>query len=184
MKDCDLITCIRERREIEPAKISLQKLLEQANMKNYLKICSNRIADARLIDGKEVEIDFANFPNLSLGQNGIINCIDILSGYIDKDKIKQISGELKRENEARELMNRQIRLLRLMKRGDLINFIKIPEKLIKEKEIKNLPYIQILCREELKSRSLCNMIKIIFKNYTTRLYISIRCARLVSLIKT
>lgn len=184
MNNYDLISFVRERKEVEPAKISLQKFLESVNMENYLKVCSNRITDAQLIDGEEVEIDFINFPNLSLTQIGIMTCLDILSGYIDEDEIKKILEALKNENETRELMNQQIRLLRAIKKADLINFIKKPEQFIGEKEIKNLVDIQTLCREELKSRNLINRVKIFFKDHIMRLYVSIRYARLISLMKS
>lgn len=182
----NLIPFIKKRKNVDIAQVKLETILELDNMGQYLSICSDRIADASLIDGKDISIDFFNFPNLNLTEDGIMLCSEILLGYIKHDTLMNIWKYTKSENKIRELMNNQLSLLRRMTGKDLRNFIKNPEKFLQAIDTMDddiLKKIIEQCKAELESRNLFNRIKIWFINYSRELYVRVRYAELISALR-
>lgn len=80
---------IKTREPLEAPLLSLGLILKTGGIKaaGYLGMCSDRIAEADLIDGEDVRIDFMNFPDLLLSADGLRECRNILENYVSKDII-------------------------------------------------------------------------------------------------
>lgn len=80
-----MMEAIRQRKDLTPALISLRKLLASADMEHYLDLCSNRLAEEKMIDGENVEINFSDFPDLLFNSDGFFECRHILENYLSAD---------------------------------------------------------------------------------------------------
>lgn len=80
---------IKTREPLETPFLSLGLILKTGSIEaeGYLGMCSDRIAEADLIDEEDVRIDFINFPDLLLSADGVRECRNILENYVSKDII-------------------------------------------------------------------------------------------------
>lgn len=58
MKNEDKVLCaIKRRKDLDPVRISLRKLLASSGMEGYLSLCSDRLAENEKIDGEDTQIN-------------------------------------------------------------------------------------------------------------------------------
>lgn len=79
-----VLTAIKKREDLERPTVSVIKLLDLGKNVIYSNLCCNRIADAELIDGQDVQIDFLNFPDIKLTVEGMLISKEILRCYISE----------------------------------------------------------------------------------------------------
>ena len=123
MKSKDrIITAIRSRKDLEPVKISLRKLLASGGMEHYLDLCSDRLADELMIDGEETAFNFADFPDILFTGDGFFDCRHILENYLPLDTLAD-TWQLLRETERKNReINRMAADFRKMKLLDLMKY--------------------------------------------------------------
>lgn len=102
MKSKDrMIRAIRNRKDLEPVRISLKKLLEKGDMGNYLNLCSDRLAEELKIDGEDTQINFVDFPDILFTPDGFFDCRHVLENYLPFDMLSdtwQLLIEAEQEN--------------------------------------------------------------------------------------
>lgn len=115
------LEAIRSRKDLEPVKISLRKLLASGNMEHYLNLCADRLAEELKIDGEDTAFNFADFPDILFTSDGFFDCRHILENYLPFDTLAdawQLLIKAERENSEINRMAadfRKIKLLDLMK---------------------------------------------------------------------
>lgn len=187
MKSKDrMIRAIRNRKDLEPVKISLKKLLEKGGMGNYLNLCSDRLAEELKIDGEDTQINFVDFPDILFTPDGFFDCRHVLENYLPFDMLAdtwQLLIEAEQEN--REI-NRMAADFRKLKLRDLLKYyIKWQSQETKddsEQEAK-----QLVCQWiewELWSRSLFSGIWRKAKEALTQLYVNVKYKRLFDIMRT
>lgn len=117
-----MIEAIRSRGDMVPSLVSLKRLLEKGGMGHYLDLCADRLAENEMIDGKEVEINFADFPDILFTSEGIFDCRHVLENYLPMDMLMDAWQSL-RDAERRDVeINglaagfREMKLRELLKR--------------------------------------------------------------------
>lgn len=105
---------LQNRKEIPEELISIEKLLNHYQMQDYLNVCTNRIADAGLIDMKHVLMDFDHIGNLAVDFIGLMRCEEILKGYIPEEHFDEIAKNLKELNHATSRENGLIKAIQNM----------------------------------------------------------------------
>ena len=116
------LEAIRSRKDLEPVKISLRKLLASGNMEHYLNLCSDRLAENEMIDGIDTSINFADFPDIHFTSDGFFDCRRVLESYLPFDMLAdtwQLLIEAERENEE---VNRMAADFRKLKFRDLLKY--------------------------------------------------------------
>ena len=116
------LEAIRSRKDLEPVKISLRKLLASGNMEHYLNLCSDRLADELMIDGEDTALNFADFPDILFTSDGFFDCRRVLESYLPFDMLAdtwQLLIEAERENEE---VNRMAADFRKLKFRDLLKY--------------------------------------------------------------
>lgn len=116
------LEAIRSRKDLEPVKISLRKLLASGNMEHYLNLCSDRLAENEMIDGIDTSINFADFPDILFTSDGFFDCRRVLESYLPFDMLAdtwQLLIEAERENEE---VNRMAADFRKLKFRDLLKY--------------------------------------------------------------
>ena len=123
MKEKDKLTeAIRSRKDLEPVKISLKKLLASGGMEHYLNLCSDRLADELMIDGEDTAFNFTDFPDILFTSDGFFDCRHILENYLPFDILAdawQLLIKAERENSE---INRMAAYFRKMKLLDLMKY--------------------------------------------------------------
>lgn len=123
MKSKDrMIRAIRSRKDLEPALISLRKLLASGNMEHYLNLCSDRLADELMIDREDTAFNFADYPDILFTSDGFFRCRHILENYLPFNTLAdawQLLIEAEQENSE---INRMAADFRKMKLLDLIKY--------------------------------------------------------------
>lgn len=168
-----------------PVKLSLRKMLAQVGMEQYLSLCSDRIASAMLIDWKDVEIDFLDFPSLIFTPDGLMICSEILEGYLGQDKFMSLWKMARAESDIVEGINIQLSSIRKLKSKVLMDFIKEPKKFIQpdnEMDDSVIEKMKDNFRAELKSRSMINRARILTKDTLMQIYIRVKHARLICVV--
>lgn len=187
MKEKDKLTeAIRSRKDLEPVKISLKKLLASGGMEHYLNLCSDRLADELMIDGEDTAFNFTDFPDILFTSDGFFDCRHILENYLPFDILAdawQLLIKAERENSE---INRMAADFRKMKLLDLMKYyIKWQSHKIKddsEQEAK-----QLVCQWiawEVWSRSLFSGIWRKTKEALLQLYISWKYKGLFDIMRT
>lgn len=110
--DEKVMASIRRREPLCEPFLKISKILETGGMGNYLSLCNDRIADAELIDGEDVRIDFMNFPDMELTAAGVRICRKILECYVSGDIIADAHEALCEEKSARAHINIISQMLR------------------------------------------------------------------------
>lgn len=179
---------IWRRENVPNVSVNLRKLLRQADMEQYLEVCSNRIADAQLLDGENVEIDFLDFPNLLLDVYGITYCYDILKGYINESTLEAYKQYAICEQKIIDGINKQLEILRMYDTKSLISILTI-----RKNKIKTIPDYQKykhLVKEakeqvlrEFLSRTIFNKARLKIKKIWFDVYFNIRHYRLASVFR-
>lgn len=105
---------IKTREPLEPPFLSLGLILKTGGIEaaGYLGMCSDRIAEAELIDGEDVRIDFINFPDLLLSADGVRTCRKILENYVSDNIITDAFETLCDEESIRAEINMMAGMLR------------------------------------------------------------------------
>lgn len=132
--------------------LNLKEAMSENNTESFLRLCSKRIIDANLVDGKMVLIDINHPDNLYITADGLLLCQEILEGYIDEKNIRKYMEDMLS--------------LRSVFRGinDQANYLKRQSKTLlwaiaTDKEMVNVKperreEIKTLVKEELKARSI------------------------------
>lgn len=118
---------IRNREPLCEPFLKLSLILKTGGIETagYLGMCSDRIADAKLIDGEDVMIDFANFPDMELTAAGVRTCQEILRCFVSDEVIADAQEALSRERGTRARVNLISRTLRQMSLWGLVRaFVK------------------------------------------------------------
>ncbi|MDE7246706.1 MAG: hypothetical protein K2N43_02335 [Lachnospiraceae bacterium] len=125
--DGKVIASIRSREPIGEPFLRLSLILKTGGIETdgYLGMCGDRIADAELIDGEDVKIDFINFPDMELTAAGVRRCREILQNYVSEDIIADAHEALCKEKGIRASVNLISQTLRKMRLWGLVRaFIK------------------------------------------------------------
>jgi len=83
-----IMTAIKQRGDLCIPFLTVGKILETAGMGAWTGLCCDRIADAGLIDGTDVCINFLNIPDLEVTAEGLRKCREILECYAPQDILK------------------------------------------------------------------------------------------------
>lgn len=186
MKEDKLTQAIKSRNDIEPARISLRKLLASENMEHYLKLCSDRIAENERIDGANTQINFADFPDLLFNSDGLWDCRHILEDYLPADALMDAWQLLLDEERTNREVNSVAAAFRKMKLRDLLKYY-IKWRSHNTKEVAGQEAKQLVCRwitAELRSRSLFSRIWRKAKGVLTRFYVRVKYRRLFGIMQT
>lgn len=180
------LAAIRGRRDLEPVKISLRKLLASGGMENYLSLCSDRLAENEKIDGQDTQINFADFPDILFTSDGFFDCRHILENYLPFDTLAdawQLLIKAERENSE---INRMAADFRKMKLLDLMKYyIKWQSHETKddsEREAKRLVCQWIAT--EVWSRSFLSGIWRKIKEALVQLYVNVKYKKLFDIMQT
>lgn len=116
------LAAIRGRRDLEPVKISLRKLLASGGMEHYLNLCSDRLAEELKIDGEDTAFNFADFPDILFTSDGFFDCRHILENYLPFDTLADTWQLLIRAERENSEINRMAADFRRMKLLDLMKY--------------------------------------------------------------
>ena len=178
--DKELLKYIKNRTKAENKLASLESILKLSRMETYFMICGNRIADAMLIDCENVQLNFLNLPDLLFDSKGILQCFDILNGYVDKDRLFEIYECARINDQITDDMNAFLDTLRGFKVGKLLK-LWIRESMKPHDEYSNR--ISKMSRAELISRTPFNKARIWIKKRSMQLYVNIRYRNIFSALK-
>lgn len=167
---------IRERRFIREPLVSLRKLMDSTEFGSYFNICSNRIADAELIDGEHVQINFINL-DLQMDLIGFASCKDILISYVSVEYLNKVEQYVRLHSELAAGNNQMIKLLMDKSKKELKTMLNESMK------CKNLQFAVSLIKEELEARGFVNSIRIKTKEILLKLYVAIKYKNLILSIK-
>ena len=180
------LEAIRSRKDLEPVKISLRKLLASGGMEHYLNLCSDRLASELMVDGEDTAFNFTDFPDILFTSDGFFDCRHILENYLPFDTLAdtwQLLIKAERENSE---INRMAADFRKMKLLDLMKYyIKWQSRKTKddsEQEAKRLVCQWIAA--ELWSRSFFSGIWRKSKEALLQLYVSWKYKGLFDIMRT
>lgn len=180
------LEAIRSRKDLEPVKISLRKLLASGGMEHYLNLCSDRLADELMIDGEDTAFNFTDFPDILFTSDGFFDCRHILENYLPFDTLAdtwQLLIKAERENSE---INRMAADFRKMKLLDLMKYY-IKWQSRKTKEDSEREAKQLVCQwiaAELWSRSFFSIIWRKSKEALLQLYVSWKYKGLFDIMRT
>lgn len=117
-----ILIAIRSRKDLDPVKISLRKLLASGNMEHYLNLCSDRLAESEMIDGENTQINFADFPDILFTTDGFFDCRHILENYLPFDTLADAWQLLIKAEQENEEINRMASDFRKMKLRNLLKY--------------------------------------------------------------
>lgn len=180
------LEAIRSRKDLEPVKISLRKLLASGGMEHYLNLCSDRLADELMIDGEDTSFNFTDFPDILFTSDGFFDCRRILENYLPFDTLAdawQLLIKAERENSE---INRMAADFRKMKLLDLMKYY-IKWQSHKTKDDSEREAKQLVCQwiaAELWSRSFFSSIWRKSKEALLQLYVSWKYKGLFDIMRT
>ena len=187
MKSKDrMIRAIRSRKDLEPVRMSLRKLLASGGMEHYLNLCSDRLADELMIDGEDTALNFADFPDILFTSDGFFDCRNVLENYLPFDTLAdawQLLIKAERENSE---INRMAADFRKMKLLDLMKYY-IKWQSHKTKDDSEREAKQLVCQwiaAELWSRSFFSSIWRKSKEALLQLYVSWKYKGLFDIMRT
>lgn len=117
-----VLNAIRSRKDLEPVKISLRKLLASGNMEHYLNLCADRLAEELKIDGEDTAFNFADFPDILFTSDGFFDCRHILESYLSVDSLIDTWEALREAERENEEVNRMAADFRKLKLRDLLKY--------------------------------------------------------------
>ena len=180
------LEAIRSRKDLEPVKISLRKLLASGGMEHYLNLCSDRLADELMVDGEDTAFNFTDFPDILFTSDGFFDCRHILENYLPFDILAdawQLLIKAERENSE---INRMAADFRKMKLLDLMKYY-IKWQSHKTKDDSEQEAKQLVCQwiaAELWSRSFFSSIWRKSKEALLQLYVSWKYKGLFDIMRT
>lgn len=180
------LEAIRSRKDLEPVKISLKKLLASGGMEHYLNLCSDRLASELMVDGEDTAFNFTDFPDILFTSDGFFDCRHILENYLPFDTLAdtwQLLIKAERENSE---INRMAADFRKMKLLDLMKYY-IKWQSHKTKDDSEREAKQLVCQwiaAELWSRSFFSSIWRKSKEALLQLYVSWKYKGLFDIMKT
>lgn len=180
------LEAIRSRKDLEPVKISLRKLLASGGMEHYLNLCSDRLADELMVDGEDTAFNFTDFPDILFTSDGFFDCRHILENYLPFDTLAdtwQLLIKAERENSE---INRMAADFRKMKLLDLMKYY-IKWQSHKTKDDSEQEAKQLVCQwiaAELWSRSFFSIIWRKSKEALLQLYVSWKYKGLFDIMRT
>lgn len=180
------LEAIRSRKDLEPVKISLRKLLASGGMEHYLNLCSDRLASELMVDGEDTAFNFTDFPDILFTSDGFFDCRHILENYLPFDTLAdtwQLLIKAERENSE---INRMAADFRKMKLLDLMKYY-IKWQSRKTKEDSEREAKQLVCQwiaAELWSRSFFSGIWRKLKEALLQLYVSWKYKGLFDIMRT
>lgn len=130
-----VMIAIKTRKMLESPFLSLGVILKTGGIEGagYLGMCSDQIAEAELIDGEDVRIDFINFPDLLLSADGVRECRDILGNYVSNDIVADVFAALCHEESVRAEISIFAARLRELEAINLIKlYVKCGDKQIRQ----------------------------------------------------
>lgn len=145
----ELLDFIKLRREIPDTMFSVAKILENAKMEDYKRVCFDRIADALYIDGEHVLIDFTGVElDILVDKIGLVKCKDILLGYISQEVYDNYEEAIFILSEGVHEKNAILQTLKRFSKGCLLESVQ-ESMASQEPDVKEAG---ILCRAELRAR--------------------------------
>lgn len=117
-----MLIAIRSRKDLEPAKISLRKLLASGGMEHYLNLCSDRLAEHEMIDGEDTTFNFVDFPDVFFTTDGFFNCRHILENYLPFDTLADAWQLLIKAEQKNKEINHMAADFRKMKWRNLLKY--------------------------------------------------------------
>ena len=180
------LEAIRSRKDLEPVKISLRKLLASGGMEHYLNLCSDRLADELMVDGEDTAFNFTDFPDILFTSDGFFDCRHNLENYLPIDTLAdawQLLIKAERENSE---INRMAADFRKMKLLDLMKYY-IKWQSHKTKDDSEQEAKQLVCQwiaAELWSRSFFSSIWRKSKEALLQLYVSWKYKGLFDIMRT
>ena len=174
------LTVIRQRENLDKPTLSVQTILKTGGMEMYSNMCCDRISDEGLIDGEEVQIDFANFPDIKLTADGIMHCRDILESYV-QDKVLTDAFSLLCEVEQMDAeINNMAKLMRNMKISDLLKTYKALDNYPDDEATGRIrKYISA----EIWNRSILAVMKRKISKFVTDIYLKVKYRGLFQYMK-
>ena len=103
--DEKVIASIRSRETLCEPFLKVSKILDMGGTGNYISLCNDRNAEAELVDGEDVRMDFVNFPDMELTAAGVRICRNILDSYVSEDIIADAHEALCEEKVVRTHIN-------------------------------------------------------------------------------
>ena len=177
MNDVDtlLLNRIKSREELGEPKVQLRPLLRNMGMEGYIKLCSRRIADAKLIDGKNIDIDIRDPYNLILTGDGILIASDILLGYCDEKKLRDVLSVLIKTRRLYRNINDQALMLSSLDNSTLRDMKK--KRNAEEISSDRMNQVSKFAAAELEARRIYNVVlrKFSYSMYFIRAYLKCRC---------
>lgn len=166
--DDRLYSAIMNRHAIPKLRLSVRRILSCNGMSLYENPCFNRVLD-RLHDSDSLMIDFFDGMDLTLDSDGLEQCRDIIKGYIGSDLTDGYIEYAKAEDGKIEAMNTQIKLLSESPTSDLKKIIKNPD-IYCGRDLDYSDTLYELCKIELRSRSVFNLVRNAIKRGIERFY--------------
>lgn len=118
-----VITSIRQRRPVLKPALKVSEILKvQGLPPGYLRMCTDQICDADLIDGEDVRMFLEDFDDLELTADGVISCRNILRNYISGDNLMDAFKVL---NECETLWQTSVTIASALKRMSLPHLVKV-----------------------------------------------------------
>lgn len=188
----EMMMFVKNRRYMPEPVIDLKKYMIAAKMESYFKLCGDRIAQADLIDGAHISLDYDNPQNLFLDRTGLEMSKDIISGYVDQDTSEMMEQYLFTLSEQIRCQNNALRVLRTMDKKALHNMCQNPEfehKLrntfgeeIQEDSV-NYKSTMKLIKMELQSRKPWNLLRLRIMSQLRKVCILIRYRNLIRIFR-
>ena len=174
------LTVIRQRENLDKPTLSVQTILKTGGMEMYSNMCCDRISDEGLIDGEEVQIDFANFPDIKLTADGIMHCRDILESYV-QDKVLTDAFSLLCEI---EMMDREIhKMAKLFRNMSGIELVMVYKEMDNYPVDENIGRIKKYISAEIWNRSIFAVVKRKISKFIGNIYLNVKYRGLFQYMK-
>lgn len=118
-----VLAAIRKRDDLEAERISVKKLLKRGIVEEWSYMCFERIlemGERGMLTGDEVAINFADFPDIELTSEGMMQAKEVLLSYVSEDLLKDAYILLCSYEDLTRGANEYARMFRDMKNVDLL----------------------------------------------------------------
>lgn len=174
------LTVIRQRENLEIPTLSVQLILQTGGMGMYSNMCCDRISDEGLIDGEEVQINFANIPDIILTADGIMRCKDILESYVQDNILTDAFSLLCEVEQMDKEIHNMAKILRDAKIKELLKLYKVIDKASDENGAKRIKkYISA----EIWNRSILAVMKRKISKFIRNIYLNVKYRGLFQYMK-
>lgn len=171
---------IRQREDLDKPTLSVQLILKTGGMEMYSNMCCDRISEEELIDGEDVQINFANFPDINLTADGILQCKEILESYV-QDKVLSDAFSLVCEI---EMMDREIhKMARIFRDMSYMELVKNYKEMDNYPDDNTIKRIRKYISTEIWSRSIFMAIKRRITKFVSDIYLKIKYRGLFQYMK-